>query len=62
MSISAAQQYFNDAEGFEKNGLLQEAIESYKKAIEADASFVSDTITWLLSITRHNNLTKPLSI
>ncbi len=41
MSISAAQQYFNDAEGFKKNGLLQDAIEAYKKAIEADASFVS---------------------
>lgn len=41
MPISAAQQHFNDAEGFKKNGLLQEAIESYKKAIEADTSFVS---------------------
>ena len=41
MSISAAQQHFDNAEGFEKNGLLQEAIESYKKAIKVDTSFVS---------------------
>ena len=41
MSISAAQQYFNDAEAFEKKGLLQEAIESYKKAVATDAFFVS---------------------
>ena len=37
MSISAAQKHFDDAEDYKKKGLLQEAIESYKKAIEADA-------------------------
>lgn len=41
MSISAAQKHFNDAEEYKKKGLLQEAIESYNKAIEADAAFVS---------------------
>ncbi len=41
MPISAAQQYFNDAEAFKNCGLLQEAIVSYKKTIEADAFFIS---------------------
>ncbi|MEK7699652.1 MAG: tetratricopeptide repeat protein, partial [Planctomycetota bacterium] len=41
MSVYTAQQHFNDAEDYKKKGLLQEAIASYKKAIEADASFVS---------------------
>ncbi len=41
MSISAAQKHFNDAEEYKEKGLLQEAIESYKKAIEADTSFTS---------------------
>ncbi len=41
MSISAAQRYFNEAEEYKNKGLLQEAITSYHKAIEADASFVS---------------------
>jgi hypothetical protein len=41
MSMSAAQQHFDDAEEFKKNGFLQEAIASYKKAIEADATFIS---------------------
>ena len=41
MSISVAQKHFNDAEEYKKKGLLLEAIESYNKAIEADASFVS---------------------
>ncbi len=41
MSVPAAQQHFNDAEEFKQNGLLQDAITSYKKAIQADAIFVS---------------------
>jgi len=41
MPVYTAQQHFNDAEEYKEKGLLQEAIESYKKAIEADVSFVS---------------------
>ncbi|MBF8277132.1 MAG: hypothetical protein HW390_2205 [Candidatus Brocadiaceae bacterium] len=41
MSISAAQKYFNDAEEYKKKGLLQKAIESYKKAVATDAFCVS---------------------
>ncbi len=41
MSADTAQKHFNDAEAHKKKGLLQEAIESYKKAVEADASFIS---------------------
>ena len=41
MPVYTAQKHFNDAEAYKKKGLLQEAIESYNKAIEADAAFVS---------------------
>lgn len=41
MSISIAQKYFSEAEKFRENGLYKEAVESYKKAIEADPFFAS---------------------
>ncbi len=40
MPIPAAHQYFCEAENFEQNGLHQEAVTSYKKAIEIDPHFI----------------------
>lgn len=41
MLLSTTQKYFNEAENFKENGLYKEAIESYKKAIEIDSSFIN---------------------
>lgn len=41
MSRPAAQKYFYEGQSFREKGLYKEAIDSYKKAIENDPSFIS---------------------
>lgn len=48
MPTPSAQKYFNEAQKFKENGLLEKAIASYKKAIEIDPYFVSAYYTLAL--------------
>ncbi|MEP9409900.1 MAG: tetratricopeptide repeat protein [Candidatus Brocadia sp.] len=48
MPTYSAQKYFNEAQTFKENGLLEKAIASYKKAIEIDPCFIGAHYTLAL--------------